>query len=800
MKSESVAGDNSKSNMRKPSQLAKYAETRKELLQLVHKLRAMGAQAVIDVPRVVVIGNQSAGKSSVVESISGLSVPRDSGTCTRCPMECRMSSADEWSCQISIRWEYEADNLKKKDVSEVPFGDLIADPREVELQLRRAQAAVLNPHVRTHDFLTMSAHQIKAGVKSNVKPLLFSRNVVCVDLQGPDLVDLSFIDLPGLIQVADDPMLLQLVEKLVVDHIAGNSLILVVVPMSDDLDNQRALTLSRNADPEGKRTIGVITKPDVVGKGSKSRDLYLSVIEGHSRTLLHGYFCTRQPDDDDREGGLTHAEAREIEAHYFATERPWCDSQHKHRFGIKNLVATLSPLLEKIIRISLPTLREETAKQLEQCRAELKALPEVVTTEPTTHMLGLITSFCNDTSERIKGSEGCEELIQKNRVTYGLFKKYIHATAPRFKAEVRPQGSSKPRVNGTASQPAHGDESESEDEDEDEDEDEEDGESAQESEAESDDTSDDEDSGDVPTDKFVYLDDMRIRIERSITRELPNNVPFAVKSSLVREFQGQWAHAADMCLDRVLRDVNSALLQCVDHTLGRWDSLRTHARYCVEQLIKKRYDCCVPFIQAALEIERMPYTQNLHYLQSCQEKWLGRYKDARAGRSAVPPAQTQQQDPHAAFMPTRPTVAKKEFSFVPIQPQVDPIAKALASLAEAGYTGLSADDLGRLNKADEYETEMQVMAEVRSYFQVSYKRIIDSIPMLIDLKFVRGIMQDMHDHLIREMGLAGDGATERCARYLAEDPDVVARRDEALARRATLESVQKELNNFENSF
>ncbi|TFY58995.1 hypothetical protein EVG20_g7953 [Dentipellis fragilis] len=798
MKSESVVGNNNKSNMGKPSQLAKYAETRKELLQLVHKLRAMGAQAVIDVPRVVVIGNQSAGKSSVVESISGLSVPRDSGTCTRCPMECRMSSSDKWSCQISIRWEYEVDNSKKKDVSEVPFGDQITDPSEVELQLRRAQAAVLNPHVRTHDFLSMSAQQIKAGVKSSAKPLLFSRNVVCVDLQGPDLVDLSFIDLPGLIQVADDPMLLQLVEKLVVDHIAGNSLILVVVPMSDDLDNQRALTLSRHADPEGKRTIGVITKPDVVGKGSKSRDLYLSIIEGHSRTLLHGYFCTRQPDDDDREGGLTHAEAREIEAHYFASERPWCDSQYKHRFGIKNLVSTLSPLLEKIIRISLPTLREETSKQLEQCREELKALPEVVTTEPTTHMLGLITAFCNDTSERIKGSEGCEELMQKNRVTYGQFKKYIHATAPRFKPEVRPQGLSNSRVNGVVSRPVYDEESASGSEEEEEDRNELEQETHDASENENYDTSDDEgyvDSGEVPTNKPIYLDDMRVRIEKSITRELPNNVPFAVKSSLVREFQEQWAHAADLCLDRVLQDVNSAMLQCVDHTLGRWDSLRTHARYCVEQLVKKRYECCVPFIQAALEVERMPYTQNLHYLQSCQEKWLGRYKDSGAGRTAAP--SLQQQGPQlSAFLPSRPMVNKKEFSFVPIQPQLDPIAKALASLAEAGYTGLSADDLGRLNKADEYETEMQVMAEVRSYFQ----RIIDSIPMLIDLKFVRGIMQDMHNHLIREMGLAGDGATERCARYLAEDPDVVARRDEAMARRATLESVQKELNNFENSF
>lgn len=67
----------------------------------------------------------------------------------------------------------------------------------MELALRRAQAAVLNPHISMKTFLGLSAEQIKSGINSSEKPLLFSRNVVCVDLQGPDLVDLAFIDLPG---------------------------------------------------------------------------------------------------------------------------------------------------------------------------------------------------------------------------------------------------------------------------------------------------------------------------------------------------------------------------------------------------------------------------------------------------------------------------------------------------------------------------------------------------------------------------------------------------------------------------
>ncbi|KAA1467040.1 hypothetical protein DENSPDRAFT_926310 [Dentipellis sp. KUC8613] len=734
----------------------KYAETRKELLQLVQKLRAIGAQAVVDVPRVVVIGNQSAGKSSVVEAISEITVPRDAGTCTRCPMECRMSSSTEkWSCQISIRWEYEADGQKKKDVSELPFGPRITDPGKVELALRRAQAAVLNPSVQSHDFLHMSAEQIKAGIKSNTKALLFSRNVVCVDLEGPKLTDLSFIDLPGLIQVAEDPTLVTLVEQLVVDHIKGNSLILVTVPMSDDIDNQRALTLARDADPQGKRTIGVITKPDVVGKGSKSRELYLDVIEGRNKALLHGYFCTRQPDDDDREKGITYDEARRAEAQYFDTNKPWCDSTHKNRFGVKNLLATLSPLLEKIIRERLPKLREETANRLMQCNRDLSSLPEVITTEPASYMLSLLNSFCDEVNDYVKGNQGRENLIQENREAFLRFKLDIRATAPNFRARTRKEGFS-PFPSGSL--------------------------------VLSEDEAIDEDMVMDP----IYLDDMQKHIERSITRELPNNVPFPAKVTLIAQSQGRWPSAADACFTRVERNVLRILLKCVAVKFGRWEYLHSHVRFCVEELVKRHFADCRAFIDAALEAERTPYTQNSHYLQSCEEKWLTRYKQSRAagGRGSTRVSQEA-----TAALPRGGSRASSAAT-----PSPDPIALALQHLAAAGYTGLTASDLGKLHKADEFETEMQIMAEVRSFFQVSYKRITDYVPMFIDLKFVRGVMTDLHTFLISELKLADQDAAERCAKYLAEDPDVVSRREEVVARRTTLENVQKELNNFERSF
>lgn len=109
-------------------------------------------------------------------------------------MECRLSSASgPWSCQVSIRWEFDECGNRLEKVHEELFGDVISQPEEVEVVLRRAQAAVLNPAKGLAWFLEANIEELKGGTTS----LPFSRNIVCVDLEGPELTDLSFIDLPG---------------------------------------------------------------------------------------------------------------------------------------------------------------------------------------------------------------------------------------------------------------------------------------------------------------------------------------------------------------------------------------------------------------------------------------------------------------------------------------------------------------------------------------------------------------------------------------------------------------------------
>ncbi|KAJ6557856.1 hypothetical protein B0H19DRAFT_1261444 [Mycena capillaripes] len=196
---------------------SQYAQHRKELLALMSHLRSVGAQGELDLLRITVIGSQSAGnhvlssyisdgssisrlKSSVVEAISGIKVLRGAGTCTRCSMECQISSSTSvWPCQISIRLELDEFGRAQQEIEEYWFIDIVTSKDEVEVALRRAQFAVLNPSVPFRQILEMSLQDLKNGIPGK-EPLLFSRNAVCVDLEGPDLTDLMFLDLPDNIE------------------------------------------------------------------------------------------------------------------------------------------------------------------------------------------------------------------------------------------------------------------------------------------------------------------------------------------------------------------------------------------------------------------------------------------------------------------------------------------------------------------------------------------------------------------------------------------------------------------------
>lgn len=115
-------------------------------------------------------------------------------------MECRLTNSPEpWKCQILLRMETDDNGRPLLVKKEVPFGLPILERSHLEEMIRRAQLAILNPSVSAENFLDFDTGTLAPGELplGSTRQLSFSSNVVCLDLSGPDLTDLSFIDLPG---------------------------------------------------------------------------------------------------------------------------------------------------------------------------------------------------------------------------------------------------------------------------------------------------------------------------------------------------------------------------------------------------------------------------------------------------------------------------------------------------------------------------------------------------------------------------------------------------------------------------
>jgi GTPase SAR1 family protein len=172
-----------------------YQSSRKKLNEVLQALCDCGIEQVLPMPKIVVIGNQSAGKSSLIEAISQIKVPRAQGTCTRCPMEVRLRRGDskDWKCEVSLRYEH-CEVTGQILQSNLKFGNTDSKEQVAGL-LRRAQLAILNPKKPLADFLNLTEDECN----THAKGIGFSKNTVVLDITGAD-VDVAFIDLPGLIQ------------------------------------------------------------------------------------------------------------------------------------------------------------------------------------------------------------------------------------------------------------------------------------------------------------------------------------------------------------------------------------------------------------------------------------------------------------------------------------------------------------------------------------------------------------------------------------------------------------------------
>ncbi|KAJ7962579.1 dynamin-like protein [Quillaja saponaria] len=294
-----------------------------------------------ELPSIAVVGGQSSGKSSVLESVVGKDfLPRGAGIVTRRPLVLQLHRINEGR-------EYaEFMHMPKKK-----FTDFAAVRKEIsdETDRETGQSKMIS---------TVPIH---------------------LSIYSPNVVNLTLVDLPGLTKVAVDGQpesIVQDIENMVRSYIEKpNCIILAISPANQDLATSDAIKISREVDPKGERTFGVLTKIDLMDKGTDAVD----ILDGKSYKLKYPWIGVVNRSQADINKSVDMIAARRREHEYFASS-----PEYRHlanRMGSEYLGKVLSKHLETVIKSRIPGLQSLISKTIGELEAELSRLGKPIATD-----------------------------------------------------------------------------------------------------------------------------------------------------------------------------------------------------------------------------------------------------------------------------------------------------------------------------------------------------------------------------------------------------------------------------------
>lgn len=332
------------------------ADEQRGLLELIDKLQFAQLDNV-KLPQICVVGDQSAGKSSVLEAITGTPFPRDAGACTRFATEIRLRRAAETSLKVSIIPDKHRD-LKAQEALR-SFGGSVDQNMSFE-QLMRYAVELIAP--------------------KNIPGRFAARDILVVEKRGPDLPLLTLVDLPGLVRNANNDQSLddiKTIESLCDRYMkSSRTIVLAVVGGNSDYVQAPILTKARTFDPTGSRTIGVLTKPDLC-ESIGLEDKFIDLVNNKDKANVFklGWYVLLNPSP--RESGQpwpTPRERKQKEEEFFGRGK-W-RALPSEMCGAEALKAKLSAQLQRHIGRHVKTLRRQIQTALDETDGELKSMGE----------------------------------------------------------------------------------------------------------------------------------------------------------------------------------------------------------------------------------------------------------------------------------------------------------------------------------------------------------------------------------------------------------------------------------------
>ena len=362
-------------------------DERAKVFDLIDQLRADGVNHIVPLPQLVVCGEQSCGKSSLLEAISGIKFPVKAGTCTLFPTQVVLRRSPTESSKVSIL-----------------AGDGASDEE-------RSRCAAFKPSSTATKDLEDTIKEAKKAMGLEKSQL--SRNVLVVEISGPTRPHLSLLDLPGLFLSNSNPELRKQksMTRDLVKHYAEQkqNIILAILSANHDLEHQEILDMIQESDPLGERTIGVLTKLDLC-TGPQSQETAICLARNQRYELRLGWHVIRNVDRDTYD---TQVLDRDSEEAALFSQHPWC-TLSRDQVGIAAMKERLSGLLCRHISAELPKLAKSIDAKLSGCDAKLMKLGQVRITkeDQQRYLLGIANRAQLLVNKAVAGNCQDENLLE----------------------------------------------------------------------------------------------------------------------------------------------------------------------------------------------------------------------------------------------------------------------------------------------------------------------------------------------------------------------------------------------------
>ncbi|KID95879.1 interferon-induced GTP-binding protein Mx, partial [Metarhizium majus ARSEF 297] len=399
------------------------SEDHRDLLDTFDRLRSGGICKHVHLPEIIVCGGRSAGKSSVLEAISGISFLTEDNACTRFTTELVLRRQDTPAVKISINpgLERAANEKRRSGIFTVPVS---FDKPDIETIIGEAKEA-------------MGLSEAK----------MFSSDILRVELCGPTQPHLTVVDLPGIFRADGQDQMAQdaeTVRALVRHYIKRSHSIILAVVSAENYSYLGDITeIVRELDPNGSRTLGLITKPDVLEPGSDRESVYAHLAKNTELSSQLGWHVLKNRDHKVRDSPSL--ERNEDEERFFS-KGIWSSVDQSY-LGIKSLMPRLSNILRNQILQQVPSIIEVVDRDIDRRKAQLERLgkPRCTISEQRKYLMQVSREFTTLMKAAVDG-EYNDAFFGSAKTDEGYRRRLrarIQNTLTSFEKEMRERGQSR---------------------------------------------------------------------------------------------------------------------------------------------------------------------------------------------------------------------------------------------------------------------------------------------------------------------------------------------------------------------